>query len=207
MRTKDKRADRVWDRLMQSYGTRVAEMYGLDMPKPWIDAVDDLSDEQIAFGLKAVLRESPIHPPALGQFVQACSNLPVAQIDQGPLIQAQLVEYGAMHVHDLGGPIGMTLLEYSRPWTYVYREWFDETRPKGREKCAECIGLVIELDDGRRLGWSVGAMLADAKAHAKVMRSFRPGQLPTQQQINAYHGTGLPKVAGAFKAIGKMTAT
>lgn len=190
MRTKNKRADRVWDRLIQSYGTRIAESYGLDMPKPWVDAVDDLSDEQIAYGLKAVIRESPIHPPALGQFVQCCVNMPVAQRNEGPSIQAQLCEYAALHVHDLAGPKdGMTLKEYSRPWTYVYREWWDETRPKGMEKCAECIGLVIELDNGKRLGWSVAAMLGDTEGHAKVMRNFRPGPLPTEAQMAAYHGT------------------
>lgn len=204
VRTKDKRADRVWDRLLQSYGTRVAEMYGIDMPKPWIDAVEELSDEQIGFGLKRVIQESPIHPPALGQFVQCCVNMPIAQANEGPIIQAQLCEYAAQHVHDQAGPKDhMTLLEYSRPWTYVYREWFDATRPKGMEKCAEFIGIVIELDNGKRIGWSVAAMREDAKGQAQALRAFRPGPLPTQAQMNAYHG---PKVAGTFTAIGKIDA-
>jgi hypothetical protein len=149
MRTKNKRAERVWDRLIQSYGTRVAEMYGVDMPKPWVDAVDELLDEQIAYGLKSVLRESPIHPPALGQFVQCCENMPAAQTKTGPTVQEQLCQYAALQVHGGAGPIGMGLKDYSRPWTYVYREWRDESRPKGFERCAECLGIVIELEDGK----------------------------------------------------------
>lgn len=105
----------------------------------------------------------------------------------GPSIQAQLCEYAAQHVHDIAGPKdGMTLWEYSRPWTYVYREWWDATRPKGFEKCAECIGLVIDLDNGKRIGWSVAAMLADTEGHAKAMRSFRPGPKPSDQQMAAW---------------------
>jgi hypothetical protein len=53
---------------------------------------------------------------------------------------------------------------------------------------------VIELDGGKRLGWSVAAMLGDTEGHAKVMRSFRPGPLPTEAQMRAYHGI-LPKDA------------
>ena len=176
-------------------------MYGHEMPKPWVDAIDDLGDEQIAYGLKAVLKESPIHPPALGQLVQCCLNMPVAQANEGPSMQAQLCEYAAQHVHDLAGPMeGMTLLEYSRPWTYVYREWWDATRPKGSEKCAECIGLVIELSNGKKIGWSVAAMMADTEGYQKMRRKFRPGPLPTDEQTAAWHGRSLETVAGTFKS-------
>src|SRR5260370_204570 len=104
VRTKNKRADRVWNRLIQSYGTRVAEMYGIDMPKPWIDAVDDLSDEQIAYGLRVVLRESPIHPPPLGQFIQCCVNMPGAQVHEGPSVPPHPRAYAAFHLPPLHPP-------------------------------------------------------------------------------------------------------
>jgi hypothetical protein len=106
----------------------------------------------------------------------------------GPSIQAQLCEYACQHVHDKAGPKdSMTLWEYSRPWTYVYREWRDETRPKGLERCAECIGLIIELDNGKRIGWSVAAMRADAEGHAKALKAFTPGPKPTREQMEAWH--------------------
>jgi len=173
---------------MQSYGTRVVEMYGLEMPKPWVDAVDDLSDEQIAYGLRAVTRESPVHPPALGQFVQCCVNMPVAQTNDGPTLQAQLCEYAALRLKHLirkDSPPAERW-QYSRPWTYCYREWRDETRPKGMEKCAELVGVVIDLDNGKKIGWTVANMLADTEGHAHVMRNFRPGPLPTEEQMLAH---------------------
>ena len=174
----NKRADRVWDRLIQCYGTRVAEAYGADTPKPWMDAIEDLTDEQIAFGLRNVIK--------ITQFVQACVNMPLAQLKPVATLQVQLCEYAARHVHDKDGPNGMTLGEYSRPWTYVYREWWDATRPKGFEKCAECIGLVIDFGDGRRIGWSVAAMQADTAIHQKVLRSFdRPSSGADRRQVEA----------------------
>ncbi len=115
------------------------------------------------------------------------TSAPSGEGKDGPSIQAQLCEYAAHHVHDLSGPVGMALWEYSRPWTYVYREWWDASRPKGFERCAECISLVIDLDNGKRIGWSVAAMLADTEGHAKVMQAFRPGPLPTEAQMRAYH--------------------
>ena len=182
----DNRGKRVWLRLIQVYGSRVAESYGEDIPKPWAEAVEDLTDEQISYGLRNVIKITPVHPPTLGQFVQACVNMPIAQLKPVASLQEQLCEYAARHVHDKDGPNGMTLGEYSRPWTYVYREWWDATRPKGFEKCAECIGLVIDFGDGRRIGWSVAAMQADTAIHQKVLRSFdRPSSGADRRQVEA----------------------
>lgn len=186
MATKNKRADRLWDRLIQSYGTRVAEAYGADIPKPWQDAVDDLTDEQIAHGIKVIIAVTPIHPPTLGQFVQTCTNMPVAQNKSVATLQEQLCEYAMLKLRqqfevDAAGKNLKTLFQYSRPWTYVYREWWDATRPKGFEKCAECMGVVIDWDNGTRSGFSVANMLADTEVHRVVMSSFRRGPNKHQQ--------------------------
>ncbi len=187
MERTDRIAVRVWDRLIEAYGTRVIDTFGKAPPPTWVLAIKDLTDSQIAYGLRKVVRDTPIHPPTLGQFVAACVDLPQT-FDTGPrppTIQAELCEYAAQHVHDLVGPKdGMTLLEYGRPWNYVYREWRDETRPKGSEKCCECIGIMIDLGD-RRIGWSVAAMLADREGHAKAQRAFKPGPPPTPEQRHA----------------------
>jgi hypothetical protein len=184
MPIENKRAARVWTRLFQSYGVRLTESFGKEPPKPWVDAFEALTDEQIGYGLKAVLRESPNHPPTLGQFEQCCMAMPVPQLAKGPTIQEQLCAYATQHVHDTGGPKGMTLLQLGRSWNYVYREWFDATRPKGFERCAECIGLVIEIDDGTRFGWSVRAMNADRYGHAKTKKSFFPGPFPKPAKLD-----------------------
>jgi hypothetical protein len=187
MATKNKRADRLWDRLIQSYGTRIAETYGADIPKPWQDAVDDLTDEQITYGIRAIISVSPIHPPTLGQFLQTCVNMPIAQTKPIATLQEQLCEYAMLKMHQKFSAAVVEndlkkLWQYSRPWTYVYREWWDATRPKGFEKCAECTGVVIDFDDGTRLGFSVAAMLADTDVHREAMSSFRRGPTPHQQR-------------------------
>lgn len=141
-----KRADRVWKRLVESYGSRVAENYGRDVPKPWIDAVDDLTDEQIVYGLRKVMRESPIHPPALGQFVAACIDMPQPQTNKGPNLQEQLSEYVMRKYFPSGLDSKFTAdqrRQSAQPWTYLYREWNDDSRPKHLQKCAECTGVLI----------------------------------------------------------------
>jgi hypothetical protein len=184
MATKNKRADRLWDRLIQSYGTRVAEAYGADIPKPWQDAVDDLTDEQIAYGIKAIVTITPVHPPTLGQFQQTCINMPIAQTKQIATLQEQLCEYAMLKLHHRYDGVSdlKKLWEMARPWFYVYREWWDASRPKGFEKCAECTGIVIEWNDGTRSGFSVAAMQADHDVYMKVMSSFRRGPNPHQRR-------------------------
>lgn len=194
MPTETRRAKQLWKRFTQIYGARFLEQFGKEPPEPWVEAVDALRDEQIAFGLSKVTREHVQHPPALGAFQQACMSLPTPKREGGPTIQEQLCEYAALHTHDMA-LVGekMTLVDYSLPWTYVYREWRDETQSKGLERCAECIGLVIDLGNGRRLGWSVNAMLMDHDGHARALRNFRPGPLLSEAQMAAYRNPALPE--------------
>jgi len=180
------RADRVWDRLIQFYGTRVAEMFGPDVPEPWIEAIEDLTDEQIIYGLKAVLRESPDHPPALGRFQQSCANMPLQQRKEEGTLQEQLMEYSKLKLKER---MRLGTLDYALAWTYVYREWWDASRPKGMERCAECTGIVIDLASGDRLGFRTSDMLADSDGHAKAMKMFRPGPPPTGEQMDIWRGT------------------
>jgi hypothetical protein len=182
----NRRAERVWDRLIQSYGTRMAETYGVDIPKPWVDVIDLLTDEQIAYGLKAVIRIQTTFAPTLGEFQKACTDMPMAQAQRGgPTLQEQLCEYAKAK---LAGRLIAGTAQYSRPWTYGYREWFDPSRPRGMEKCAECIGIVIELDNGDRLGFSVESMLADTDGHQRAIASFRPGPAPSRAQRDMLKG-------------------
>lgn len=91
---------------------------------------------------------------------------------EGPLIQAQLCEYAAMKLAHLCG-LTATQAErwqYSRPWTYVYREW----RDGDGKQCAECVGVVIDLDNGKRIGWRVTDMQGDRDVYQAVLRKFQP---------------------------------
>lgn len=182
----NKRADRVWLRLVQSYGSRVAESYGEDIPKIWADAVEDLTDEQITYGLRKVTRDTPIHPPTLGQFVAACADMPQNHAEGGPTMQELLCAYVMLTHFPTNRDSKFTpdqSSQTSRPWTYLYREWIDEGKPKHLQRCAECTGVLVP-PAGALAGFRVNVadMLADSAGHAKAMRSFKPGPTPNQRE-------------------------
>jgi hypothetical protein len=57
----------------------------------------------------------------------------------------------------------LTPREFSRPWTYVYREWSDDTRPKHLQRCTECVAVLIDREDGTQLRVTMADMLAEAE--------------------------------------------
>jgi hypothetical protein len=168
----ERREKRVWERLIQSYGSRVAEAYGPEMPKPWSDAIADLTDEQIAYGLRKVNRDTPIYPPTLGQFVAACIDMPSAAIITGPSVQSILSAYAVLTVG-----ARLHLMQFSFPWTYLYREWIDEEKPKHAQRQAECVGLLIPAWGSEHPEYRIMVidMLADSDGHARAVESFKPG--------------------------------
>lgn len=76
------------------------------------------------------------------------SSLP----NSGPSLQERLCEYV---LREFGSRL--TPKEMAGPWAYVYREWRD-----GDKHCAECTGVVIEREDGTRIGFQVRDMQATA---------------------------------------------
>lgn len=68
----------------------------------------------------------------------------------GPSLQEQLCEYV---LREMGSRLSPK--ELSGPWTYTYREWRD-----GDKRCAECTGVILERDDGSRIGFKVADMKA-----------------------------------------------
>jgi hypothetical protein len=90
----------------------------------------------------------------------------------GPSVQAQLCEYAAIKLKHLirkDAPAA-DRWKYSRPWTYCYREW----RDGAGKQCAEVLGVVIDLDDGNKIGWTVTNMHGDTEVYAEVMRRCSP---------------------------------
>jgi hypothetical protein len=61
------RAIRTWAKLGQWYGSRLADNYGTTPPEDWCELIDRTDDDRLLDALLAVRRESPIHPPTLGQ--------------------------------------------------------------------------------------------------------------------------------------------
>ena len=179
----NKRAERIWLRLIQAYGSRVAESYGEAMPQPWVEAIAEVSDEQIAYGLRKIVRDTPVHPPTLGQFVAACVDMPQVATNKGPSIQEQLCAYAALQLRSRLHP-----MQYSLPWTHEYREWLDDTKPKHQQRCAECIGVVIpEFGDHPESRFTAANMMGDREGHARAMRYFQPGPRPNEKQMAVWN--------------------
>jgi hypothetical protein len=192
------RANRIWLKLTECYGARLAENYGKTPPESWTQAIDELTDSQLTFGIRQVSRESPLHPPTLGQFVQACLAMPVAQHKPVATLQEQLCEYVAIKLHARLTQ-GATLWDYSGPWTYLYREWWDESRPKGFERCAECTGVVVECRNGKSFKFTVAEMQADTEDYQRMLRNFRPGPLPPRRTADTFpEALDLTEVSGTF---------
>lgn len=63
-----RRADRTWKRLATWYGSRLFEQYGENVPEDWALVIDRVDDDRLEQALLDVRRETPIHPPTLGQF-------------------------------------------------------------------------------------------------------------------------------------------
>jgi hypothetical protein len=179
----NRRAAKLWKRLVQSYGARFSDTYGEEPNELWATAIADLSDEQIAYGIRAVQRETPIHPPTLGQFVKACNEMPSprASSDSGPSLQEQLTAYVVITRPS------MDRAQRAAPWTFVYREWLDPEKPKYQQRCAECSGVLIPAV-GPHEGFQVTVldMLGNKSGHARALRSFKPGPPPTAIQSEVY---------------------
>lgn len=70
-RKPSRRASRVWTRLTQCYGARLADSYGPTCPPDWCEVIDRTDDERISQALMTVRRDHLHHPPTLGEFESA----------------------------------------------------------------------------------------------------------------------------------------
>jgi hypothetical protein len=176
----DQRARWVWKQLLQAYGSRLTESYGKDPPDSWQDAMGEMSQEQLNFGVRKVIRENVNHPPTLGAFLQACNDFPVPLVvEGGPSIQSQLCAFASVRHFE-----ALTPTQQRGPWTYLYREWRDESKVTPFNKtgrCTECTGLVIE-PDGASPGYRIMVedMQMDSQGHNRAIQSFKPGPRPKQ---------------------------
>jgi hypothetical protein len=106
------RALKIWARLGQWYGSRLAESYGPTPPEDWAELIDRTDDDRLDSALLAVRRETPIHPPTLGQLENA---LPKKQVvaSGAPTKVQQLAELMLRkHNKDL------CRHQFAKPWTY-----------------------------------------------------------------------------------------
>ena len=136
------RAKRVWQRLTEWYGARMAEQYGDQPPADWCEIVDEIDNTAVKRGLSIIRSRYIQHPPTLPQFEQAMR--PARTVSTGPGPGDRLCEY---IMRSFG--VRLTQRQITMPWTYI-------GSPEG-----EISGVVIDAD-GASPGYRV--MLADIGA-------------------------------------------
>jgi hypothetical protein len=106
-----RRVDRFWKRLAMSYGSRLFEQYGENAPEDWAAVIDRTDDERLETALFAVRRESPNHPPTLGQLEAAIPGRTFGP--ETPSKPQTICDYALR-------TIGKELCRHqiARPWTY-----------------------------------------------------------------------------------------
>jgi hypothetical protein len=101
------RVERVWKRLAEWYGARLADQYGPTAPPDWALIIDRTDDERLETALIAVRRASPAWPPTLGQLESA---IPTREIKGQPSLAEKLADHAVQKfgrvlcVHQVGKP-------------------------------------------------------------------------------------------------------
>jgi hypothetical protein len=87
-----KRAERVWMRFTNSYGTRWADNFGPTPSDDWIRAVAAASNDQVTAALIAIRNKHISHPPTLPEFEAALrAAKPKADAPRAPDVRDRLV--------------------------------------------------------------------------------------------------------------------
>lgn len=68
------RAQSVWAALAEMYGRTLVTNYGAEPPTVWRAKIGELSDAQVANGLRSLSEKPSQYPPTLGEFVAACKG-------------------------------------------------------------------------------------------------------------------------------------
>jgi hypothetical protein len=68
------RAMQVWAALAEMFGQPLITNYGGEPPPLWRAKVDELTDGQVANGLRVLSEKPSPYPPSLGEFVAACKG-------------------------------------------------------------------------------------------------------------------------------------
>lgn len=104
------RAERVWKRLAEWYGARLADQYGPTPPPDWQAVINGADEDRLEQGLIAVRRMSPAYPPTLGQLESA---IPPKRAKSEKSIPQMLAD----HVVETRGH-QLCVHQLSKPWNY-----------------------------------------------------------------------------------------
>ena len=65
--------------MTQWWGSRLVDSYGAECPPDWAFLIDRTEDERLTRAMQTLRRETPVHPPTLGQFEAAIPLKAAAQ--------------------------------------------------------------------------------------------------------------------------------
>ena len=102
------RAARFWKRLVQNYGARLTDQFGMTCPEDWCEVIDRTDDDRLNQALLTIRREHLQFPPTLGQFEAAIPSRSYGAQDSIPdqLAQRAVSQFNLCE-HQLW-----------RPWSY-----------------------------------------------------------------------------------------
>lgn len=116
------RANRVWQRMVEWYGARVADQFGKEPPVDWCRAIDRSDDTTVQRALSLIKTRYLDHPPTLPQFeavMRPAEASGVRRAGEAELLSAYVMRaYGAR----------LTPRQTRGPWDY--------SRDKAGELCA-----------------------------------------------------------------------
>lgn len=99
------RAERTWSALAEIFGQTLLTNFGPEPPPLWRARIDELSDEQLATGLRELSRRDVAYAPTLGQFVSACRGDGLRRAPQLPSPWETGVDLSPLH-----GQLNLVLL-------------------------------------------------------------------------------------------------
>jgi len=124
--------------MVEWYGTRIQEQYGIEPPTDWCKAVDQADDTTVQRGLSLIKSRYLDHPPTLPQFEQVMRPQESGGT-RGPTEQVQLCDY----VMKTRGA-SFTAKQIRSAWTYC------------RDRNGELVAIVPE--DGSNPSVAVSAL-------------------------------------------------
>jgi hypothetical protein len=144
------RAKRVWQRLVEWYGTRLIEQYGESPPEDWCEAVDTVDNEAVKRGLASIRSKYIAHPPTFPQFSEAFA--PPRSFGSQTKNTCELLTAFVMRTHG----DRLTPRQIRGPWMYIGRTFDAEDGAKKvtKDHGYEITGVIIDQDgdsDGLRV--------------------------------------------------------
>ena len=91
------RAERLWQRLSEWYGSRITDQYGQTPPPDWCAVVDRSDNDAVKRALSIIRQHYLEHPPTLPQFEKAFAPPLIGRVEAGPTIQERLCEFVMAH--------------------------------------------------------------------------------------------------------------